>query len=144
MSRNHISAIHVLKSRLQLTDDDYRALLKALTLKSSSRDMSEAERAKVREHMQRLAEKMGVAKPAHSRRNTFAQAKAAASPMQRKVWALWHQLGRDGRIQDTSAQALNAFVRRQVGVDALRFCNWAQMTNLIEALKYWQQRAQEL
>ena len=140
MSRNHISAIHVLKSRLQLTDDDYRALLKALTLKSSSRDMSEAERAKVREHMQRLAEKMGVAKPAHSRRNTFAQAKAAASPMQRKVWALWHQLGRDGLVRDTSPQALNAWVHRQVGVSALGFATSPQLDALIEALKAWQER----
>ena len=141
---NHVAAIHVLKAKLKLTDEDYRVLIKGLTLKSSSKDMSQAERRQVREHMQRLAEKMGVAKPTHSRRNTFDQAKAAASPMQRKVWALWLQLGRDGRIQDTSAQALNTFVRRQMGVDALRFCNWAQMTNLIEALKYWQQRAQEL
>ena len=26
---------------------------------------------------------------------TFAQAKAAASPRERKVWALWHQLHRE-------------------------------------------------
>ena len=33
---NHTAAIHVLKSKLRLSDDDYRALIKGLTLKTSS------------------------------------------------------------------------------------------------------------
>lgn len=135
-----IAAIHVLKARLAMGDDDYRALLFFLTGKNSASDMAEAERQRVRDHLQRLAVKMGVAKPVHSQRNTFAQAKAAASPMERKVWALWKQLGRDGRIQDTSAAALNAYVKRQTGMDALRFCDWAQLSQMIEALKRWGER----
>ena len=60
---NHIGAIHVLKAKLRLSDDDYRALLKGLTLKTSSKDMSPAEQQKVRDHMQGLAERMGVVQP---------------------------------------------------------------------------------
>ena len=141
---NHTAAIHVLKSKLRLSDDDYRVLLKGLTLKTSSRDMTDAERQKVRDHLQRLAERMGLAQPTTRRRpmtrESFAKAKAAASPKERKVWALWHQLHRDGLVHDTSPRALNAWVYRQVGVSALGFANGAQLDTLIEALKAWDRR----
>ena len=140
---NHIGAIHVLKAKLRLSDDDYRALLKGLTLKTSSKDMSPAEQQKVRDHMQGLAERMGVVQPTRRRpmpANRFAKSKADATPKERKVWALWHQLGRDGVVRDTSPQALNKWVERQVGVSALVFANGAQLDTLIEALKAWQQR----
>ena len=139
---NHTAAIHVLKSKLRLSDDDYRALLKNLTQKTSTKDMSDRERQQVRDHMQSLAERAGVAKPLRRRTpgRTFAQAKAAASPRERKVWALWNQLGRDGVVRDTSAAALNAWVARTVHVSALAFANAAQLDTLIEALKAWQQR----
>lgn len=142
---NHIAAIHVLKSKLQLSDDDYRALLKNLTQKTSSKDLTDKERQAVRDHMQQLAERAGVAKPLRRRATarTFAQAKAAASPRERKVWALWNQLHRDGLVHDTSAAALNAWVQRTVHVAALAFATGPQLDTLIEALKSWQQRKEE-
>ncbi len=139
---NHTAAIHVLKSRLQLTDDDYRALLKNLTHKTSSKDLTDKERQAVRDHMQQLAERAGVAKPLRRRATgrTFAQAKAAASPRERKVWALWNQLVRDGVVHNPSAAALNAWVERTVHVSALRFANSAQLDMCIEGLKAMQKR----
>ena len=140
---NHIAAIHVLKSKLQMSDSDYRVLITGLTQKASTKDMSDRERQQVRDHMQSLAERMGVAKPMQRRATTFAQRKAAASPRERKVWALWHQLHRDGLVHDTSPAALNAWVQRTVHVSALAFANAAQLDTLIEALKSWQQRKEE-
>lgn len=143
MATNHTAAIHVLKSKLRLSDDDYRALIKGLTLKTSSKDMSDAERQKVRDHMQGLAERAGVVQPTRRRpmpANRFAKSKADATPKERKVWALWHQLGRDGVVRDTSPQALNKWVERQIGVSAMVFANGAQLDTLIEALKAWQER----
>ena len=139
---NHTAAIHVLKSKLQLSDDDYRALLKNLTQKTSSKDLTDKERQAVRDHMQQLAERAGVAKPLRRRATgrTFAQAKAAASPRERKVWALWHQLHRDGKVHNPSRAALDAWVERTAHVSSLRFCNAAQLDTLIEALKDWQRR----
>ena len=140
---NHIGAIHVLKAKLRLSDDDYRALLQGLTLKTSSKDMSPAEQQKVRDHMQGLAERAGVVQPTRRRpmpASRFAKSKADATPKERKVWALWHQLGRDGVVRDTSPQALNKWIERQIGVSALVFANGAQLDTLIEALKAWQQR----
>lgn len=137
---NHISAIHVLKAKLQLTDDDYRALLKGLTAKSSSKDMTQAERRQVREHLQGLAERMGVAQPTRRRpltREQFAKAQASARPRERKVWALWHQLHRNGKVANPSRTALDAWVARTVHVSALRFATDAQLDTCIEALKAW-------
>lgn len=144
MSTDHIRAIHVLKGKLSLSDDDYRALLIQLTGHSSSKAMTQAQRRTVREHLQRLAAHMGIEQPATRQRPladaAFAKAKAAASPRERKVWALWHQLHRDGLVDNPTAAALNAWVKRQVGVDALRFCTGPQLDTLIEALKAWGDR----
>lgn len=137
---NNIAAIHTLKSKLQLSDDDYRALLMTLTGKSSSKDMTPVQQEAVRDHMQQLAVKLGLARPTRSRRNTFAQSKQSASPKERKVWALWNQLYRDGKLRDSSATSLNAWVQRTVGVSALRFANGAQLDTLIEGLKSWGER----
>lgn len=49
---NHIAAIHVLKSKLQMSDSDYRVLITGLTQKASTKDMSDIERQRVRDHMQ--------------------------------------------------------------------------------------------
>ncbi len=144
MSTDHIRAIHVLKGKLSLSDDDYRALLIQLTGHSSSKAMTQAQRRTVREHLQRLAAHMGIEQTATRQRPladaAFAKAKADASPRERKVWALWHQLHRDGLVDNPSAAALNAWVKRQVGVDALRFCTGPQLDTLIEALKAWGER----
>ena len=141
---NHTAAIHVLKSKLQLQDDDYRALLRSLTQKTSTKDMSDRERQQVRDHMQALAERMGVAKPLQRRATTFAQRKAAASPRERKVWVIWLDMARSGLVHNKSGQALDAFVCRQTGVTALRWCNAKQLDAVIEALKAWQKRGAEV
>ena len=147
MSTDHIRAIHVLKGKLRLSDDAYRALLIQLTGHSSSKAMTQPQRRTVREHLQRLAAHMGIEQPATRQRPlpdaAFAKAKAAASPRERKVWALWHQLHRDGLVHDTSAAALNAWVQRTVHVAALAFATGPQLDTLIEALKSWQQRKEE-
>jgi phage gp16-like protein len=132
-----LAAIHVLKAKLRLTDDDYRVLLKGLVHKTSSKDCTPAERARVRQHLQKLAERTGVATP---RADDFAARRAAARPRERKVWALWNALGRAGRVANTSAPALNAWVERQVGVSNLRFCTGPQLDTLIESLKLWETR----
>ena len=137
---NHIAAIHVLKSKLRLSDEDYRALLVNLTGKASSKELPPAQQEAVRDHMQALAVKLGLARPTRGRRTTFAQSKNAASPRERKVWALWHQLYRDGKLRDNSAAALNAWVQRTVGVAALRFATGPMLDTLIEALKAWDAR----
>jgi phage gp16-like protein len=151
---NHIAAIHVIKGQLRLTVDDYRALLQQLTGKDSSKDMTDTELLKVRAHLSGLAEKMGVNKPRPQSTNlpTHQQHKPSettrtgygrfgtfklVSAKERKVWAMWHDLGRQGKLDNPSGNALQAWVKRQTDVDQLRFCSDAQMNGLIESLKLW-------
>lgn len=139
----HLAAIHVLKGQLQLSDDDYRSLLVQLSGQNSAKLLDERQREALRQHMELLAHRMGVAKPTRARPFTgqrFAERKAATPPKERKVWALWHQLHRDGRIHDASAAALNAWVLRTVQVSALVWCTDAQLVTLIESLKRWVER----
>ena len=142
MSAIQIKAIHTLKSRLQLSDDDYRALLRQLTGQASSKDCTPAQQQLVRDHLQRLAEAAGVASP--QRRAGFEARYQAASPRERKVWAIWLDMARRGLVHNKSAQALDAFVQRQTGVLALRWCSAAQLDAVIEALKLWQKRGVEV
>lgn len=141
--RRHLAAIHVLKAQLKLSDDDYRALLRQLAGVDSAKALTDRQRAAVRDHLQRLAERMGVAttrkRPYTAER--FAAKKDQATPRERKVWALWHQLHRDGAISDNSPAALNAWVARTVHVDALVWCDDLMLNTLIEALKVWCERA---
>ena len=141
---NHKAAIHVLKSKLGLSDDDYRALLLTLTGVSSSKDMTDKQQRQVRDRLQSLGERMGVVQATSQRRpltrEQFARVKKETRPKERKVWALWNQLHRDGKIGNPSAAALNAWVLRQVDVSALRFATDPQLDTLIEALKAWQER----
>ena len=54
MTANHIAAIHVLKAKLRLTDEDYRALLLHITGRSSSKDCTPYQQRQVRRHLQQL------------------------------------------------------------------------------------------
>ncbi|MEG0920660.1 MAG: regulatory protein GemA [Comamonas sp.] len=141
---NHKAAIHALKSKLGMSDDDYRALLLTLTGVSSSKDMTDKQQRQVRDRLQSLGERMGVVQATTKRRplthDQFALVKKETRPKERKVWALWNQLNRDGKIGNPSAAALNAWVLRQVDVSALRFATDPQLDTLIEALKAWQER----
>lgn len=141
---NHISAIHVLKSKIGLSDDEYRGLLFQLTGKMSSKDMNARELLQVRDHMDKLGVRMGVVQPVSRNRpmtrEEFEAARAKARPMERKVWALWHELGRKGLVGNTSARALNAWVHRIAGVSALNFATDAQLRTLVESLKEWSAR----
>lgn len=138
----YIAAIHTLKSKLRLTDEDYRALLLQLTGQRSSKDCSAAQQRQLRDHLQRLAEHAGVASPA--RRAGFEARVQAASARERKVWAIWLDMARRGLVHHKDKRALDAFVLRQTGVATLAWCTAAQLDAVIEALKRWQQRGAEV
>ena len=137
---SHTAAIHVLKAQLHLADGDYRYLLKTLTGQDSCKALSDAQQLAVRTHMQGLAARQGV--PAAKQHKA---PKRTLTAMERKVWALWYGLEKQGRIAVATSSAgrlhaLRAFIKRQTHCDDLAFCDWAQQMRLIEALKAWGQR----
>lgn len=145
---DHISAIHVLAAKLGMDDSARRDLMHTLVGKRSCSEMSPAQRARVRTHMDDLVQRQSGCAPAAghgaARRTTAEErdaAKAAASPRERKVWALWHALHRAGAVDSPDDAALYTWVQRTVQVSAPRFCTAAQLDTCIEALKAWLQRA---
>lgn len=137
---NHIAAIHALKAKCGLSDDDYRALLHSLTGQRSSKDLGAGQQLQVRQRLQKMAERSNPA--ASARRAWLPQAefdaqRKAASPQERKLWALWGALGRAGKLEQPTPAGLQVWVQRQTGVSALRFCNAAQIEALIESAKLW-------
>lgn len=134
-----IRAIHTLKGKLRLSDDDYRALLVNLTGAASSKDMSTAQRQQVRRHMQSLAERLMVTttRRAWLPQAEFAAKQSRASPREKLVFVMWRKLHLAGKVRDGSRLALHAFVKRVAGADALDFCNNAQLQAVIAALQDW-------
>lgn len=145
---NHIAAIHVLKNLLKLQDGDYRALMISLVGKSSCKEMTNAQQVTVRTHMDKLAQKMGVQKPARS-------AKPGASreerPQVRKLKAMWWALADVDAVErpDSPAsctRAVEVWAKRQASngkigpFDALRFADRDQLNKLIEEMKAWAAR----
>lgn len=120
-----IAAINIAKSQLGLDEDTYRAKLQNITGKSSLREMTEPERQKVLT----VFRNEGF-KPKASRGLTGKYAG--------KLQALWIAGYNLGLIRDRRDSALEAFVKRQTGLDRARFLHVHDDAKLvIEALKAW-------
>jgi phage gp16-like protein len=127
-----IGKVHVAKTQLGLDDDLYRSILLDVAGRRSAADCTEAELLAVLRHF----ESRGFApkpKSGAPRRADHASARKA-----RSLWISLHQLG---VITNSSEKALEAFARRQLGVDRLQWANQSQCYSLIEALKAMAQRA---
>ena len=131
MSRS-IAAMHVAKKQLGLDDETYRAALAQVTGKSSSAAMSEAERQKVLEHFRASGFKGAATGPRRPLEGRFAP----------KLQALWIAGWNLGLVRDRDDRALLAFVKRQTGLDHVRFLRHGQdAAKAIEGLKGWLERA---
>lgn len=131
MSRS-IAAMHVAKKELGLDDETYRATLAQVTGKTSSSAMTEPERQKVLEHFRGRGFKGG----SKGSRKRLEGAYAG------KLQALWIAGYNLGLVRDRDDRALLAFVKRQTGLDHVRFLRHAQdATKAIEGLKGWLERS---
>lgn len=123
-----IAAIHVAKKQLGLDDDTYRAVLVRVTGKDSTRAMSEAERQRVVEEFR----KRGFTKASNGARKRL-QGRFAS-----KLQALWIAAWNLGVVADRDDAALIVFVRRQTGIDHVRFVHDPDdAAKAIDALKAW-------
>jgi phage gp16-like protein len=126
-----IAALHVAKRQLRLDDDTYRAKLANLTGKTSAKDMTEAERAQV------LAVFRNEGFDPAKRQSS----KALSGKYAKKLQALWIAGYNLGVFRDRRDSALLAFVKRQTGIDHVRFLHFPDdARKAIEALKAWLKR----
>lgn len=133
--RRAIAKIKIAQKDLGIEDGDYRDLLERVTGKRSAAQLSEAQCGLVLDEFKRLGWKPKVSggrgRPAR---------KAADHPVARKARALWLSLWNLGVVRDPSEASLEAFARRQLGVDQLQWADQTQGFRLIEALKAMAQR----
>lgn len=128
---NPLAAIHVAKKQLGLDDDAYRAVLARVTGKSSAKEMSEAERRAVVAELRRLGFGRSSGPPHKGGRRLDGK----YAP---KLQALWIAAWNLGLTRSRDDRALLAFVRRQTGIDHVRFLRHADdAAKVIEALKGW-------
>lgn len=121
-----IALIHAAKRQLGLGDGEYRLLLRRVTGKGSSAELDLAQLDAVIDELRRLG--FGV------------RPRRKLNGLQRKIVALWAELGKAGVLRDRSDRALDRFIKRQTGVDAVQWLASDQAAQVAEALKGWCQR----
>ena len=139
-----IRAIKAAQRAHDLDDATYRALLVRVTGKDSCAAMTDAERGRVLDELNRgnRRTRKSVARSetrpgtGPARRRQPGEAAIAA-----KAKALWQSLWNLGETGSAEDSALDAFVKRQAGVDSLRFITAAKAHQVVEALKGWCTRA---
>ena len=126
-----IAAIHVARKQLGLDEDTYRAVAVRVTGKGSAKDMTEAERQQLLEEFRRR----GFKKASTGSRKKLEGRYAA------KLQALWISAWNLGLVEHREDSALLAFVKRQTGIEHVRFLHYPEDANkAIEALKGWMAR----
>lgn len=130
-----IKLIHVAKRDLRMDEDSYRAMLRQIGGAESSSAMNVPKLETVLEHMKRCGFKV---RPKRGDR-PFSNA-----PQDKKIRAIWLDLHAMGAVKNPSEAALAAFVKRMTGVEALQWLSAAQASKVIEELKKWRDRMENV
>jgi phage gp16-like protein len=133
-----LAKVHLGKKELGLADDDYRAMLFRVTDRTSAAELDERQLVAVVEEMKAKGfQAKPAVRPAGADRRGRGRGgpRPADHPAARKARALWISLHQLGAIENPSEQALEAFARRQLGVERLQWADQARTFKLIEALK---------
>jgi phage gp16-like protein len=154
-ARGAVAKVKIAAKELALDDGTYRAILERLTGKRSAADCSDAELGRVLDEFKAKGWKPrqagGVCMSTNKHPDQTANlalrsaprpaTSAAAHPLARKARALWLSLYQLGVVRDPSEPALEAFAKRQLGVDRLHWAVASEGNSLIEALKAMAERA---
>lgn len=141
-----LATIHVLKNKLGLSDDDYRAMLASVVgVTSAGKITASADRQRVITHLRDLERRMGMDEkaPAAAPKRGWMSFEKDDEPLVRKIKAMWIELGKEGHVERTTVEALNAWVQRHWGVDHVRWLSPKQQSKAVEMMKQWIQRGAE-
>lgn len=136
MANKAIAAVHACRRQVAGLGDEesWRDFLHGVTGKRHLTKMDGREHGQVIEELHRR----GAKKKAPGGKGKRAGRRALADgAVARKIRALWLSLWNLGALSDSSEDALAAFVKRQAGVDDLRFLSASNADVVIEALKKW-------
>lgn len=136
--RAAVVKVQIARKELGLDEVTYRALLERLTGRTSSADCTDAQLGRVLDELKAKGWKPRVIDG--GRRAGPSPRTAAQNPVARKARAMWISLHQLGAVRDPSETALEAFGRRQLGVERLQWANQSHGYRLIEALKAMAER----
>ncbi len=134
--RAMIGKIKVAQKQLRMAQDDYTALLIRVAAVDSSTKASINGLEAIINEMKLLG---FVALPAKGSSKPR-KAPLVSTPPARKARALWISLHQLGVVRDGSERALEAFVKKQMKIEAFAWANDGQMYKVIEALKNMAER----
>lgn len=136
-----IGAIHGLKKKAGLDDENYRAMLRREAGVDSAKDLSFSSAWDVIERLKFLTGQKSNGNGHDTRSAKAPVAKGAmqlSGPYSAKLRALWISGYHLGVVQDRTDEALAAFVKRQTSIDHPTWIkNAFQATKVIEGLKAW-------
>ena len=119
-----LAKIHLAKKALGMDDSVYRAMLYAIAGVDSAKTLDDSDRGKVLRHLRRLGWR-----PQRAQRG-----------QERLIRKLWSELYALGAVRYPEDQALNAYVKRMVGVAGVHRLTVKQGQTVIESLKAWRRR----
>jgi phage gp16-like protein len=125
--------IHLALNQLGLTDEVYRDILQLNFKVDSSKDLNQFQA----ERLLGIFKAKGWKASASKKKPTSPQ---YVDGQARKIVAMWIALADAGVIRNRSDRSLQAYVKRQTGVDNLKWCDGAQLRMVIEGLKRWASR----
>ena len=129
--RAMLAKVHLGAKELGLDDDARRDVLERVTGRRSSADLTDAQLDAVLAEFRRLG---------WAPKTKTGPAKRVPSPFEGKAKAMWTSLWNLGAVRSGDQRALEAFGRRQLGVDRLAWADQGQGYRLIEALKAMAER----
>ncbi|HGB3471633.1 TPA: gp16 family protein [Salmonella enterica subsp. diarizonae serovar 61:l,v:z35] len=129
-----IQLIHVAKGKLGIDTDTYRQMLLSITGVTSTSSMNPGQLNKVLNAMKRQDFQVKPARKARTQRPLV------DTPQVKKLRALWLEMHSSGIVRDSGEAALQAWVKRETGVDRLQWLEPEQASRCIESLKKWQKR----
>lgn len=143
MSRALQKLVHVGCRELGLDEDTRRGLQLQVTGKASMAEMTDGELEKVVSALKAW----GFAPAAHAGRHGRRRPPAERADV-RFCHVMWRLLAEKGEVREPGAAGLNAFIRARfegkwghvpIDIDAMR--DWAEISDIVDALKAWCHRA---
>lgn len=137
-----ITLLHVAKTQLMMSDDEYRKLI-ASCLKKNTESKKVSSKDLNLEELKLALRKMkaqGFVVTIKSNSKNIKESIYADDGQSRMIRGLWLELYEQGLIKDVSESALARFTKKITGTDHYAFLNTENASLLIECLKKWLNR----
>ena len=126
-----LARIHAIKKSLRWDDDMYRDVMAQVCGGiTSAAALDQAGRTKFIAHLEKCQRSSGTVRPARQ----------PLTAVGRKLWSLWMQAADAGLVHHRTMAALNAWLKRQTGVEHIQWLAGKQADLAIESLKNWIRR----